>query len=228
MCKNGYLWTSGVNLDTTFRFPDPDFLIKCKILVICRRFPLIFAFYMLKVRHIFTSGLFDLLTQKAYHTRRPPTAKISAKFEVDMTIHCWVIAFLRTICYVTLWPGPLTLNSCHTWQVIWPTLPPSLKTLRLSVLELWVMTFSAVYRWKWTCGHCTCAESRDPCVGGQKQLHFWNPRPQFASSLYHFYGARTTIKGHLLLSRPTLNSFSAEKDKSKIGPKIGSFLGKLG
>jgi len=157
-----------------------------------------------------------------------PTAKISAKFEVDMTIHCWVIAFLRTICYVTLWPGPLTLNSCHTWQVIWPTLPPSLKTLRLSVLELWVMTFSAVYRWKWTCGHCTCAESRDPCVGGQKQLHFWNPRPQFASSLYHFYGARTTIKGHLLLSRPTLNSFSAEKDKSKIGPKIGSFLGKLG
>jgi len=121
-----------------------------------------------------------------------------------------------------------TLNSCHTWQVIWPTLPPSLKTLRLSVLELWVMTFSAVYRWKWTCGHCTCAESRDPCVGGQKQLHFWNPRPQFASSLYHFYGARTTIKGHLLLSRPTLNSFSAEKDKSKIGPKIGSFLGKLG
>jgi len=122
-----------------------------------------------------------------------PTAKISAKFEVDMTIHCWVIAFLRTIRYVTLWPGPLTLNSCHTWQVIWPTLPPSLKTLRLSVLELWVMTFSAVYRWKWTCGHCTCAESRDPCVGGQKQLHFWNPRPQFASSLYHFYGARTIM-----------------------------------
>jgi len=31
-------------------------------LAIWRRFPLIFAFYMLNVRHISTSGLFDLLT----------------------------------------------------------------------------------------------------------------------------------------------------------------------
>ena len=37
---------------------------------------------------------------------------------------------------VTLWPWPLTLNSCRTWRVTWPTLPPSMKTLRLSVLEL--------------------------------------------------------------------------------------------
>jgi len=28
---NGYLWTSGVNLDTAVRFPDPDFLLQCKI-----------------------------------------------------------------------------------------------------------------------------------------------------------------------------------------------------
>ena len=34
-------------------------------------FPLIFAFYMPNVRHIYTSGLLDLLTYKVYHTRRP-------------------------------------------------------------------------------------------------------------------------------------------------------------
>ena len=31
-----------------------------------------------------------------------------------------------------------------------------------------------------------CAESRDPWVGGQKQLHFWNPRPWFAYTLCTF------------------------------------------
>jgi len=62
MRRNGYLRTSGVNLDTAVRFPDPDFLLECKISAIWPRIPLIFAFYILNVRHISTSGLFDLLT----------------------------------------------------------------------------------------------------------------------------------------------------------------------
>jgi len=40
MRRNGYFWTSGVNLDTTIRFPDPDFMSECKISAIWRRFPL--------------------------------------------------------------------------------------------------------------------------------------------------------------------------------------------
>jgi len=52
----------GVNLDTAVRYNEPDFLLECKISAIWRRFPLIFAFYMPNVRHIPTSGLFDLLT----------------------------------------------------------------------------------------------------------------------------------------------------------------------
>ena len=36
--------------------------------------------------------------------------------------------------------------------------------------------------------HCACAESRDPWVGGQKQLHYWNPRPRFVYSLCNFGG----------------------------------------
>ena len=50
----------GVNLDTAVRFADPDFLFECKISSIWRRFTLIFAFNILNVRHISTSGLFDL------------------------------------------------------------------------------------------------------------------------------------------------------------------------
>ena len=49
-------------LDTAVRFADPDFLVECKISAIWRRFPLFFAFYIMNVRHISTSGLFDLLT----------------------------------------------------------------------------------------------------------------------------------------------------------------------
>jgi len=62
MRRNGYLWTSGVNCDSAVRLADPDFRLECKISAIWRRFPLNFAFYMLNVRHISTSGLFDLLT----------------------------------------------------------------------------------------------------------------------------------------------------------------------
>jgi len=42
-----------------------------------------------------------------YTTRVDPTSIIPTKFEVDMTIHCRVIAFL-SIRHVTLWPWLLT------------------------------------------------------------------------------------------------------------------------
>jgi len=61
MRRNGYLCTSGVNLDIAVRFADPDFLLGCKISAIWRSFTLFFAFNILIVRHISTSGLFHLL-----------------------------------------------------------------------------------------------------------------------------------------------------------------------
>ena len=42
----------------------------------------------------------------------------------------------------------LTLNSCDTWRVTWPTLPPILKTLRVFGHELRVITFPIDFRWK--------------------------------------------------------------------------------
>ena len=73
-----------------------------------------------------------------------PTLLIPTKFEVDMTIHCRVTAFLSgdtSRDLVTLTFDLLTLNSCHTWRDTWTTRPPSLKTLRLFVHELRVTTF---------------------------------------------------------------------------------------
>jgi len=79
-----------------------------------------------------------------------PTSIISTKFEVDITIHCRVIAFLtadrptsRNLATLTF--ELLTFNSYRTWQVTWPTLPPSLKTLWLFVHELRVITFPIDY-----------------------------------------------------------------------------------
>jgi len=113
-----------------------------------------------------------------------------------MTIHCRVIAFLSADTsrdFVTLTFDLLTLNSCCAWRVTLPTLLLSLKTLRLSVLDLWVITFPVGYHWKCVRRHCTCAESRDPCVWGQKQLYFWYAGPRFAYSLCNFGGSTINI-----------------------------------
>ena len=143
------------------------------------------------------SAIFLLPVCLTYWPRKStPTSIIPTKFEVDMTIHCRVIAFLSADTsrdFVTLTFDLLTLNSCSTWRVTWSTLLPSLKTLRLSVLELWVITFPVDCHWKCVRGYCECAESRDPPVGGQKQLHFWNPRPWFAYSLCTFGGSTINV-----------------------------------
>jgi len=125
-----------------------------------------------------------------------PTSIIPTKFEVDMTIHCRVIFFASADTsrdFVTLTFDLLTLNNCCVWRVTCPTLLPSLKTLCLSVLDLWVITFPVGYHWECVRGHCACAESRDPCAGGHKQLHFWNPRTWFAYSLCTFSGSTMNV-----------------------------------
>ena len=125
-----------------------------------------------------------------------PTSMIHTRFKVDMTINCRVTAFLSADMsrdLVTLTFDLLTLSSCHRWRVTWPTLPPSMKILRLSVLQLWVITFPVGYHWKSVRDHCACAESYDPWVGVQKQLHFWNARPRFAYSLINYGGSTMKV-----------------------------------
>ena len=54
---------------------------------------------------------------------------------------------------VTLTFDLLTLVSGHTWLVTWSTPPPSLKILRLSVLELRVLTSPIGYHCQERAGH---------------------------------------------------------------------------
>jgi len=112
------------------------------------------------------------------------------------TINCRVMAFLSVDTsrdLVTLTKDLLTLNRCHTWRVTWPTSPLSMNTLSLSVLQLWVITFPVGYHWKCVSGHSACAESRDPWVGDQKQLHFWDVWPRFTYSLCNFGGSTMKV-----------------------------------
>jgi len=124
----------------------------------------------------------------------------------------------------------LTLVSGHTWRVKWSTSPQGLKILWLSVLELWVLTAPIGYHWQCICSHCACAVSRDLCIGGKFSPHIGNPWPQFACSLYNFYGATMTFKGRLLLAPLMLKLFFGQKLRkvpSKSGPKM-AFWGKRG
>jgi len=94
--------------------------------------------------------------------------KVSTKFKVDTIIRCLVITLFLLITLrdlVTLTFDLLTLISGHTWQVTWSTPPPSLKILRLSILELWVLTSAIWYHWQCACSHCACAVSRDLWLG---------------------------------------------------------------
>jgi len=61
MHRNVYLGVSGKMFDISVRFLDPDFLTVSEISSILGRFQLIFLSDKLKVRHISTSGLYDLL-----------------------------------------------------------------------------------------------------------------------------------------------------------------------
>ena len=60
---------------------------------------------------------------------------ISAKFEVDTTIHRRVTALWVRTRYVNFTFDLLTLDNVQTWQVTWATPPPSLKILCLSVMS---------------------------------------------------------------------------------------------
>jgi len=106
--------------------------------------------------------------------------KVSTKFKVDTTI-CWlVIALLLLIRYVTLRPWPLTF---WLWSVVIhggsrDKSPTKFEDpIRLSVLELWVLTSPVGYHWQCVCSHCACAVSRDLCIGANFSHIFEIPDP---------------------------------------------------
>jgi len=196
MHRNGYLWTSGVNLDNAVQFPDPDFLVDCKILAIWWRFPLIFfAFYMLNVRHISTSGLFDQLTLKVYHTRRPHVDNSHQVWSwYDHTLPsysvfvCWYVTWP---CDLDLWPFDIEQLSYMAGHVI----NPATKFKEPATKRSWVTSYNGS---NWLPLKMRTLPQRMlqitwPVSRGQKQLHFWNTLPRFVYSLCNFGGSMMKI-----------------------------------
>jgi len=87
-----------------------------------------------------------------FHVFRPSQWKFSPSLKLILSSVAQLIAFLLLIRYVTLRPLPFTLINGHTWRVTWST--PSLKVLRLSVLELRVLISHIKYHWQCVCSHC--------------------------------------------------------------------------
>ena len=106
MRRNGYLWTSGVNLDTAVRFPDPDFLFEWKISAIRRRFPLIFAFY------IWMSAIFLLPVCLTYWPRKY-TTRVDPNVDNSHQVWSWYDHPLPSYSVFVWWyvkgPGDLDL-----------------------------------------------------------------------------------------------------------------------
>ena len=186
-----YLWTCSKISDVVIRFLTPNFFTECEVLAIWQRFPLIFLniLYAECPPYFYFRFVWPTDLESVPHALTP-TAIIPTKFEVDMLIHCWVKSVLcLVIRYVTLWPWRLTLSSCHKWLVTCPTLPPSLKTLRLFVLELSVITSSSGCHWHCVSDFCACAISCDLCVRGKFYPCISNPQPRFVYSLCNFSGS---------------------------------------
>jgi len=118
----------------------------------------------LKVQHMFLPSRWKF----------PPSLKL-IRPSVDYSYSVIAADTLRDL--VTLTFDLLTLVSGHTWRVTWSVPPPSLKILRLSVLELWVLTSPIGYHWQCICSHCACTASRDLCVGTNFSHIFEIPDP---------------------------------------------------
>jgi len=213
-----------INLDTAVRFSDHDFLLECKI----SRFGDVFRWFLYFI--CWMSAIFLLPVCLTYWPRKNTTRvdpHVDNSHQVwswyDHTLPsysvfaCWYVTWP---CDLDLWPFDLKPLSYMAGNVTNPATK--------FVHELRVITFPVDYHSKCVRCHSACAESREPWVGGQKQLYFWNFRPRFVYALYNFHRATTTIKGRLLSSRPMLKPFSGEKIvPSKWGPKM-FFGGKWG
>ena len=102
------------------------------------RFQLTFSSEKWKVRHISAFGLFGLLSRPRWSF--PPSLKL-IQLSITELQRCW--------CGYVTWPCDLdllSLDSGQTWLVTWSTPPPSLKILRLSVLDSWVMMSAIGHR----------------------------------------------------------------------------------
>jgi len=102
---------------------------------------------------------------------------------------CWYRTWFGDL---DLWPFDLEQLSYMAVHVTNPA--TSVKTLRLFVHELRVITVPIDYHRKCVCGHCACAESRDQWVGGQNNYIFGIIDPDLPIHYTTFIGLRRRLK----------------------------------
>jgi len=108
MCRKVYLGAAGKKY-ASVRFLDLNFLIGSHL----RTFPVDFLSDKLKVRHISTSGLFELESVQLEET---PTMIISTKFEVDITACRRVTALLVWPFTFWFWTVIIRCRSCDQFR----------------------------------------------------------------------------------------------------------------
>jgi len=116
MRRNGYLWTSGVNLDSAVRFPYPDFLLECKISSMWRRLSLIFFILYAEFPPYFYFRFVwptDLVSIPHAST---PKSIIPTKFEDPTPIRSWVMSY-----NVSRWlPLRMRTRPLRMRRITWP------------------------------------------------------------------------------------------------------------
>jgi len=119
-----------------------------------------------------------------------PTSIISTNFEVNMTIHCRVVAFF--VCWYVTWRfdlEQLTYIACHVTNLATKFEDPT-------PICSWVMriTLPVGYHCKCVCDHCACTKSRDPWVGGQNDYIFGIPDPDLPIHYTTFIALRRRLR----------------------------------
>jgi len=127
---------------------------------------------------------------------RKYTTHVDPHIDNSHQVWSWYYHLLRVIAFLSAHTSRdlVTLNSWCAWWVTWLTLPPSLNTLCLSVLDLSVITFSFGYHWECVRSHCTYAESRDPWVGGQNNYIFGIPNSDLSIHYTTSLGLRRRLR----------------------------------
>ena len=157
-----------------------------------------------------------------------PMSIIPTRSEVDMIIHCRVVAFLSADMSRDLWPVTLTfdlltLNTSHmAGHVI------NLATLPI---RCWVMSYN-VSHWlplKMRTRPLSMRRITWPVSRESKTITYLESPTPIWLSLCNFYWATTTIKGRLLSSRPMLAIFWRKNSKCRRnGAQKWRFWGKMG
>ena len=135
------------------------------------------------------SAIFLLPGRLTYWPRKY-TTRVDSHVDNSHQVWSWYVHTLLSYCvfvcwYVTWSCDLLTLNNCSAWLVTLPTLPIRSWFIRYNVSRWLPLTIRArplrMQQVTW------------PMIRGQKQIHFWIPRPRFAYSLCNFGGSTMKV-----------------------------------